>query len=141
MANTKTSRLLLSSAARTVATASKVQQDEHARGVRLYLTITVAVAGTGGLQVVVRGYDRAPGAGVATGQSGVVYAGVPVVLTGPGTAQTTTGTYVYEMSPYGGIVRTNVLAATVAALPWAWDAEVLVGDATSYTYSLSAETF
>jgi hypothetical protein len=141
MAHPKTARVLIASGAATASQASKVQQDEHARGIRLYLTIT-ASSGTGGLQVVIRGYDRVPGAGNAqdAGLPANPITGGTVQLSAGGAPVTQVGTYAYELSPQGGTPRGAVMDVTQAALPWRWDALVVAADNSSYTYSLSAET-
>ena len=120
----KHSRDLLASAARVASTASARQIDREATAVRLYLNVTAA-SGTGGLAVVIRGYDK-------ISQN-------PVELSPGGDPVTQTGTYAYEMSlapdPGFGALRD----ATSRNLPYYWDALVKHTDGTSYTYSLGAE--
>lgn len=117
-------RSLLASAARTVATACPVQNDSGARALRLYLNITVA-SGTGGLQPIIRGYDKISGA--------------TVNLTTGGAAIVATGCYCYELALSVGAAAGNVKECVSKAAPVQWDVSVAVGDASSYTYSLSAE--
>ncbi len=127
MTGQSTNRVLLGSAARTVATATGVQTDIYARFVRLYLSITAA-SGTGGLSPVFRGYDRISGS--------------PVELTaGGGAPITAAGVYCYEINAESipTAVFGNVKEAACRQIPYQWDVTVKVGDASSYTYSLSAD--
>ena len=124
MHQVKSRRVLLASAARTVATACPKQDDRIGKIVRLYLDVTAA-SGTGGLQPQIRGYDKISGNAVA--------------LTAGGTAITATGTYCYEMGLAEGTSSGNVKECVLRPLPEVWDVNVVVGDASSYTYSLSAE--
>ena len=118
---------LLESAARTVTIACPKQQHYACRAIRLYLSVTVAVAGTGGLQPIIRGYD--------------LISGNTVSLSTGGTAIVAVGTYVYEMGL--GLLSTakqgNIEECQNRPAPVQWDVSIAVGDATSYTYSLSAE--
>jgi hypothetical protein len=118
---------LLPSAARTATVASAKQQHFSCRAIRLYLNVTVAVAGTGGLQPIIRGYD--------------LVSGTAAPLSTGGTAIVATGLYVYEMGL--GLLSTakvgNVEECQNRPAPVEWDVSITVGDATSYTYSLSAE--
>lgn len=140
MPNPKTARVLLPGAARTASAASPVQQDEFYIAARFYLTITAA-SGSGGLKVVVRGYDRVAGSGSAQGASSPAqtYTGAAVALSTGGTPVTATGTYVYEFTPWGGTARGNIEQVTQMAMPYLWDAQIIAGDGSSYTYSLSVE--
>jgi hypothetical protein len=117
---------LLESAARTATVASAKQQHFSARAIRLYLNITVA-SGTGGLQPIIRGYD--------------LISGTAVNLSTGGTAIVATGCYVYELGL--GLLSTakqgNIEECQNRPAPVQWDVSVAVGDASSYTYSLSAE--
>lgn len=122
----KVRRVLLASAARTVATACPQQTDDVLQYVRLYLNITVA-SGLGGLQPIIRGYDRVSGASVA--------------LSTGGTAIVATGLYVYEFMPTAQAKAGNVEETLSRMIPCVWDVNVAVGDSSSYTYSLSAELF
>lgn len=116
---------LLASAARTVLTDSPSQTNYNARGVIIWLSITVA-SGTGGLSVQVL---ATPPVGANT-----------VILTNTSTAIIATGTYGYEIYPGSASAGTagsrQVNVRTQAVLPRTWIARVNVGDASSYTYSL-----
>lgn len=121
----KTSRVLLSNAERNESTASGVQTDPLVLAIRLYLNVT-SVAGGGGLQVVVRGYDKASGNAVE--------------LTTGGAAVTAPGTYCYEMTPYpSSEAWGNILESVSRAVPYQWDALVKHLDGSPYQYSLSVE--
>jgi hypothetical protein len=117
-------RTLLASAARTAAIAAPKQTDYCAHGVRVYLDVTAA-SGTGGLKVIIRGYDR--------------FSGNAVELSTGGTAITATGTYAYELYPNAAAAAGKVADAVSRELPVQWDAEVTAGDSSTYTYSLSCE--
>jgi hypothetical protein len=122
----KTSRVLLSSAARSENTAGNMQTDLAATSLRFYLDVSDA-PGSGGLTVVVRGYDRVSGNSVE--------------LTTGGAAQAAAiGTYVYEMTdnPSADIFG-NIMESVSRAVPYQWDALVKHADEASYTYSLSVE--
>lgn len=140
-ANSKTARVLLASAAQTGSVDTPVQQDEFARAARLYLTVTAA-SGTGGLQVLFRGYDRVPGPNSYPGEGGnpTIYTGAWCHLSAGGAPVTQPGTYCYELSAFGGVPRGNVMDVTQCQLPYLWGARVVALDGSSYTYSLSAET-
>jgi hypothetical protein len=121
----KTQRILLESAARTATTACAQQTDKTHRSVRVYLNVTAA-SGAGGLKVIIRGYDKV--------------SGNPAAITGGGlTAITAAGIYVYELMPYAGESVGAVQETQGRLLPVGWDAEVTHADASSYTYSLSAD--
>ena len=120
----KARRILLPSAARTVATACLVQRDEVQQYCRVYLNVTAA-SGTGGLTGVFRGYDKV--------------SGLPVALSAGGAAVTAAGMYVYEMMPYPSAPAGAVKETVGRMLPVVWDFALAVGDASSYTYSVSCE--
>jgi hypothetical protein len=122
--NIKTRRVLLASGARTASTASIKQTDVVCKILRLYLSVTAA-SGTGGLQPQVRAYD--------------IVSGNSVALTTGGTAITATGTYCYEMGLAEGTAANNVKECVLRPVPYQWDVNVVHGDGSSYTYSLSAE--
>jgi hypothetical protein len=114
----------LPSLARAASTASSIQTDQSASALRLFLDITV-VPGTGGLYVVLRGYDRISGNAVELTQGGDVVNQI--------------GTYAYEVGlcpdpPFG-----NLRDAASRSIPYQWDAQVKHLDGSTYTYSLSAE--
>jgi len=117
-------RTLLPSAARTVATACPVQNEVTARALRLYLSVTAA-SGTGGLQPIIRGYDKVSGNTVS--------------LSTGGTAIVAVGTYCYEMGLGIGAASGNIKECQNRPAPVQWDVNVVAGDGTSYTYSLSVE--
>lgn len=125
--STKARRALFGSAARTATVTSTRQKDRYSTGARFYLIVSAA-SGTGGLKVIVRGYD-------AYGNAFAITAG--------GTAVTATGSYVYELNPgdqtTGG--ATSVQESAARPLPMEWDVQVTHGDSSSYTYALTAEVF
>ena len=123
-ANTKVQRSLLVSAARTASTACLLQADAVQQFVRLYLNVTAA-SGTGGLQPQIRGYDKISGAAVAISTGGV--------------AVIATGLYVYEFVQSANVAAGAVKESLSRFLPVQWDVQVVHGDASSYTYSLSCE--
>lgn len=120
----KTSRILLPSAARTADTTSRTQQDTQASALRLYLNVSVA-PGTGGLLLVIRGYDKVSGNSVE--------------LSGGGLPITQTGCYAFEMGQQPDPATGNIWEAISRSIPYQWDVVVKHMDASSYTYSLSAE--
>lgn len=124
MENSKVQRPLLASAARTATTASAAFVETQHTCIRVYLNITVA-SGTGGLQPQIRGYDKVSGS--------------PVAVTVGGTAIVATGLYVYEMMPSANVAAGQVKESVGRYLPYKWDVNVVHGDASSYTYSLSCE--
>lgn len=110
---------ILASAARTVATTTPNQTNYNARGVIIFLNVTLA-SGTGGLTVRINGIDPVSG----------VVRGIP---TAP-TIVTAVGHYNYVVYPgaSGGVVS----AVSALILPRSWTLQVSVGDASSYTYSV-----
>jgi hypothetical protein len=129
MANdVKTRRTLLASAARTATTVTAQQKDASQQFIRLYLSVTAA-SGTGGLKVIVRGYDPVTG--------------LPAIMNTGGAGVTATGLSVFELMPNGTAtgLPTGILETVGRILPCVWDVQVLAGDATSYTYSLGCEVF
>lgn len=115
-------RVLLESAARTVATATPKQRDERACSARAYLSVTAA-SGTGGLTMQWRAYEKL---------SGTTYTLVSA------TAVTATGLYLLEIGD-SLVAGTGNRTTLNARLPVDWDINVSVGDSSSYTYSLSVE--
>jgi len=111
---------LLASAARTANIATPLQINYNAKGVFLWLNVTVA-SGAGGLTLIVQGIDP--------------ISGLPVWLNATPTAVTTTGTFGYELYP-GGTLSGDVKQRTSGILPRSWKVLIAVGDASSYTYSL-----
>lgn len=121
----KTSRIVLPDQNREASTASRMFTDTVALALRLYLNVTDA-PGTGGLQVVIRGYDKA--------------SGNPVELTTGGALVTAPGTYCYEMTPYpSSDAFGQILESVSRAVPYQWDALVKHADEGVYRYSLSVE--
>jgi len=121
----KTQRVLLTSAARTATTACALQTDKSQQALRVYLNITAA-SGTGGLKVLIRGYDKVSGNAAQLNGGGAA-------------AIVATGTYVYEMMPSAGTAVGGVLETVSRLLPVQWDVQVTHGDASSYTYSVSCD--
>ena len=124
MDSIKTQRVLLASGARTATAATAKQTDYTLLALRLYLNVTVA-SGAGGLQPIVRGYDKVSGS--------------PIALSTGGTAIVATGLYVYEFALNAAAAAGNVKEAVSRFLPTVWDVSVTHGDASGYTYSLSAD--
>lgn len=112
----------LASAARTATAHSATIDNYNAKGAQAILDVTVAVAGTGGLQVQFEGKDPV---------SGKWYA-----LNAAPTAVVATGTTVYELYPGIGSATGGVTQRTSGALPRQWRVTVTAGDSTSYTYSV-----
>ena len=124
MTDRKVQRALLASAARTASTACAQQADSIQQFVRLYLNVTAA-SGTGGLQPQIRGYDKISGSAVA--------------ITTGGAAIQATGLYVYELVSSANAAAGAVKESLARFLPVQWDVNVVHGDGSSYTYSLSCE--
>jgi hypothetical protein len=122
--NVKAGRILLTSAARTATTACVRQSDAESCFLRVYLVVTAA-SGTGGLTVFIRGYDKATL--------------TPAKLNAGGGAVITTGVFVYELSTSSQTPAGDVKETVARLLPCIWDVNVAVGDASSYTYSVSCE--
>lgn len=110
----------LASAARTAGINSADITNYNARGVVFFLNITAA-SGTGGLQVTLQAKDPMSGAytQINVSPTAVVAAGLKYHVFYPGAS--------------GG----NTTQTTGSVLPRIFRFTVLVGDATSYTYSLS----
>ena len=132
MSDIKTTRVLLTMAARTATVASAKFIDRAQQFCRLYVNVTVA-SGTGGLTVQLRGYDP------VSLEPGNTPAGA--FLNGGGTAITATGGYVIELLLTAGSIVGGVHDSVARMLPCTWDVNVGVGDASSYTYSISCEVF
>jgi hypothetical protein len=122
----KTSRVLLASAQRTENTSTQVFRDTEGIALRFYLNVTDS-PGSGGISVVLRGYDPASGNPVE-----LTLGGVPVVAA---------GTYVYDIDPNYPSLDTfgNIMEVAAKAIPFQWDALVKHADEAAYTYSLSVE--
>ena len=133
-------RVLLRSAVRTIATATSSVTNAVTNGntaavgpsfeyechtARFYLNVTAA-SGTGGLTFQLRGWDKA--------------SNTSVVLAADTAPITATGLYVFEVAPSIAAASGVRRVAFNAYLPVQWDVNIAVGDASSYTYSLSMET-
>lgn len=112
---------LLASAARTGTVSSPNQTNYNARGVVVFLRVTVA-SGTGGLQVVLRGFDPVEGSGYQ--------------LNALPTAIIITGWHSFILYPGATVSGADVRQTTASVLPRVWGLQVVHGDATSYTYSI-----
>lgn len=116
---------LLASSVRTVTTTSPDQTNYNARGVIVYLNISLA-SGTGGLSVRIWGKDPVTGSGV--------------VLNAAPTAITATGIYGYVLYPGIGAAAAagngGMNQVTSEVLPRTWFVQVTHGDGSSYTYSV-----
>lgn len=113
------------SAARTATLNTGDLNNLNGRTAMVVLDVTVA-SGTGGLQVVFQGKDSL---------TGNYYN-----LNATPTAVTATGTKAYVVGAAGGTVAGNVVQATINPIPRTWRVQVIHGDSSSYTYSMSLET-
>jgi hypothetical protein len=157
MSNHKTSRVLIPSGSYTETQNCPVlpSLDTKAAGIRLYLNVTDAGTGSGGLLVCIYGVDKASGNAVQLTDGGLSFGG-PV---------NSVGLWAYEMSPYygGNVFQGSLLPAINAAgvsgaaspassvmpggvvdsvqrsLPFQWFAQVQTLDNSPYIYSLSVE--
>jgi hypothetical protein len=114
--------ILLPSAARTAQASTADFINPGSRGIYVWLNVTAA-SGTGGLQVKVQAKDPASGA----------YSS----LHASPTAIIATGQNIYVLYPSGTVI-TGTSTSYNAVLPRTWRVTVLVGDASSYTYSVGA---
>lgn len=112
----------LTSAARTIATTGSARTNFNSKQVQCVLNVTVA-SGTGGLQMVIQGQDS-----ISTNWYN---------LNNTPTAVTGTGTFVYEVGQNQGVSTGGVTQRTSGMVPRVIRVNVLVGDASSYTYSVS----
>lgn len=126
MSHPNTSRVLLPNAPRVTNTATAKQQDMFALFIRVYLNVTVA-SGSGGLKVVLRGYDKASGAAIE--------------LTVGGAGITASGLYCFEISSSSipSAAFGNVKEVTCRSIPYQWDVLVKHLDGSTYNYSVSAD--
>jgi hypothetical protein len=123
----RTQRVLLRSATRTATTATPQTEEYTMHGGRAYVNVTAA-SGTGGLTLQWRGYDRASG-----NTAKILVAPTPI---------TGVGIYVYELlSGNLAAVEGDVVHSVSRGLPVQWDINMVHGDSSNYTYSLSVETF
>lgn len=121
-AATPTSGITNAAAGNTVAIGPMKSYNDHTA--RFYLDVT-AVSGTGGLTFQLRGHDR------FTGKYSVLFADASAI--------TATGTYVFEFGPSVAAASTGRRGVLDIYLPVEWDVNIAVGDASSYTYTLSVE--
>lgn len=110
----------LASAARTATISSANITNHNARGVMVFLNVTAA-SGTGGLQTRIRGVDP-------VGASSVAVNALP-------TAIIATSLLVYVVYPGGGAGA--LTQGTNVELPRTFFIQVVHGDTSSYTYSVS----
>lgn len=113
----------LASAARTTTTASSDLTNWNFRGIRVALNVTAA-SGTGGLQLQIQGKDSAI--------SNTYYA-----INATPVAVTTTGVTVYDLYPGALTVQGGITQVTAGLLSRVFRMNVIHGDASSYTYSVS----
>jgi len=116
-------RLLLASAARTATATSPALRNRWHKALHLVLDVTAA-SGTGGLTLHVQQVDR------DTGKT--------VDLLVDGSAITATGTYGFQLALSEGAAGNGIRAAASRMLPSDWQVQIVHGDGSSYTYSLSA---
>lgn len=114
---------LLASAARTTAQTTAVQYNYNFRGLILALNITAA-SGTGGLAVRLEPMDQVGG---ATGAAAYMNAAVTAIV----------ATGLYHFLFYPGSSTSGLKQVNSINVPYEWRAIVSVGDASSYTYSLT----
>jgi hypothetical protein len=127
-ARIRTSRGLLPSAVYTETQTTIAFLDTVARGLRFYLNVTDAGTGSGGLAVIVCGVDK-----ISRNLVPLSTGGVPVQAV---------GTWVYEFGPFAGgasAIAGSVMDSAQRSLPFEWAAQVVAGDESPYTYSLSVE--
>lgn len=115
--------VLLPLAARTAQVNTPTQSNAGFRGAIVVLNVTAA-SGTGGLTPILQVQDAVSGTWInySTGPSAITTTGFKVVVYYPGPS-----------SGLGG----NVIQSVQAPLPSLWRLTVAVGDATSYSYSVS----
>lgn len=114
--------LLAGGSPRSSTTATSTQTNYNARGLALFLRVTAA-SGTGGLQVRLNGVEPV---------SGVLF-GMNILPT----AITATGTSLYLFYPAGSMLAMTPGQTAAVPLPRSWAAQVIHGDASNYTYSLT----
>lgn len=123
--NIRAQRVLLSTAVRSATTVSPQQNDRSSKTLRVYFNVQV-VSGTGGLTLQLLGYDK------ETGSS--------VVLFQDASGITATGIYLFEIAPAIAAGGSNRRGLLEAYLPVVWAINIVHGDGSNYTYSVSAET-
>lgn len=112
---------LLASAARTATTVSPIQTNHNARGVIVWLNVTLA-SGTGGLQVRVQG--QCPVSAAVAGMNAAP------------TAIIATGLVGYAFYPGSVATGAGIVQVSSVPLPRTWQVSVTHADGSSYTYSL-----
>lgn len=114
--------IILSNSARTSTTVSQTFQNFKYRGIIIYLDVTAA-SGTGGLQIQIRTTDP---------QNNDTYQlnATPVAVTG-------ITRNLYVLYPGAAGTQGSITQSTNAPLPRNWYIQIVHGDSTSYTYSLS----
>lgn len=117
--------LLIGAGARTVQTQGTQQVNRCARGVLISLNVTAA-SGTGGLTLRIQGASSPSGTGSTMRN-----------LNAAPTAVTAISTTTYVIYPGVGAAAGDVTQQTSGILPRDWRCEVFVGDASSYTYSVT----
>lgn len=117
-------KTVLVSAARTATTLSADFVNNYGRGVMVFLNVTVAAVGTGGLQVVIQGKDPV---------SGNYYQ-----LNSAPTAIVAVSQKLYILYPGSSNTGGSADQVCGGCLPRTWRIRVIHGDATSYTYSVGA---
>lgn len=116
---------LLASAARTTQAqgTSADQTNINFRGILIFLNVTVA-SGTGGLQIRIQGKDPVSG----------VYQSLHTIPT----AIIATGMTTYQLGSVNLGTSANMGQSATVILPRTWRLLMVVGDASSYTYSVGA---
>lgn len=94
------------------------------RGLQLILRVSAA-SGTGGLTVKIRATDLISGEAVE-----LLADAAPIIAT---------GTFAFVLHPDRGAAAHGVRIAVAGQIPRDWDVQVVHGDASSYTYSVSGE--
>jgi len=115
---------LLASATKTATNATAKLRNRHVRGVLLLLNVSAA-SGTGGLTVRIRAYET--------------ISGNTINLLADTAAITATGTYGFLLHPNAGAAADGIRVSRAFLLSQDWDVQISHGDASNYTYSLSAE--
>jgi hypothetical protein len=111
------------SAARTATTTVTMPLNRRHSGAHLIVNVTAA-SGTGGLTLHVREKDP--------------ISGNKLDLLVDGTPITAIGTYLFIVAPSTAPASGSVRAAVSRHMPQAWEIQVVAGDSSSYTYSISA---
>lgn len=117
---------LLASAARTATADAPNQVNYNARGVVVYVNVTVA--GTGGLTTIIKGIDPVSGQTVQLNTAAVQITGIGIyaVALYPGASAAPTGT----------VATGQVVNRVATELPRTWKVTIIPADASSWTYSV-----